>query len=314
MIQWIISSILLFVFGIAVLVYPGIVDYTNTGNWYFDLSRFLNDYPQLRYPFGIVSIIIGLAGFLLIFVHYKRKNTAFVIQQSGDGDYGNPSLSFPKLFIGSQEPLLYENVASQAINEQLILDLDKKKIRRFYENLKNRKRIAFIGVALFPYIVYAGYIVGNAGQKIIYFHYDRNKAKSKWVRFGFKNHNDLTIKDIINPSSRETVIAVSVSYQIDRAIVQSQFTSQKIVYLDALKLGTETIDNAKTLKLMADKIRRTINDESGDNRSITLLLSCPAELCFAIGQRLCSPGLPSIKVYNFNRKTEIKWDWHISLD
>ena len=314
LIHLILYSVIFLLFGILILVLPETIDYTNTENWFFDLTRFLKDYPQFKCISGIVSIVLGLIGFIFVIFYFIQKNHAFIIQQSADGDYGNPALSFPKIFIGIQEPLFYENITSQNRYETSILDLDKERIKRFYTNVKNKKCISFLGVALFPFIVYAGYIVGNSGQKVSYFHYDRKKAVSRWLPFFGSINNDFKISTLNESSSSGLVIAVSVSYLIDKEIIKKQFFDEKIICLDADKIGIDVINNRKSLIFLADKIRKTIDQESKKFNSISLLLSCPAELCFALGQCLCSPGLPRICVYNFKKSDNTSWNWSIFLE
>lgn len=317
MFKWFLYSLLLFVLGLLIIIMPEIVNYTNTDSWYVNLAQFLKDFPQFRLVVGIVLLVFGLIGFVFVFFQYVRQSTAFVIQQSGDGDYGNPSLSYPKLVIGGQEPLIYENLASLNRHDEPILNLDKNRIQRFYGSLKGKKKIAFLGVALFPYLVYAGYIVGNAGQKVTYFHYYRGKSKSGWLYHGIKVKNTILIKESCgdNNDNSELTVAISVSYQIDREVATKQFKNSKIVFAESEIIGTDTIKNRKTLDSMANAIRSIIDQESKNAKAVNLLLSCPAELCFALGQRLNSPGLPLIKVFNYNRKSENdKWDWNIVLD
>ncbi len=317
MTKWIFHSLIFIVFGMIVLVFPNIVNYANTETWYVDLAKLLKDYPNLKISVGLVSIVAGVAGVVYAVIIFIRKKTAFVVQQSGDGDYGNPCLKYPKMLIGNQETLVYENITSLNRCDSSTRDLDKKRIARFYGNLQDKTRLAFLSVALFPFIVYSGFIVGNAGQKVTYFHYDRNKSKSRWVKPGFKILNSLfeDERSLFEKDKETLTVCVSVSYEIDKESVFNQFPNSNIVFLKSSKIGTEVIRNRKTLNDIADTVRETINKEAKDHKSVNLLLSCPAELCFAIGCRLSSPGLPLINVYNFNRKKfSNKWDWHITLD
>ena len=317
MLKWFLYSLLLFVLGLLIIIMPEIVNYTNTDSWYVNLAQFLKDFPQFRLVAGIVLSIFGLIGFVFVFFQYVRQSTAFVIQQSGDGDYGNPSLSYPKVVIGGQEPLIYENLASLNRHDEPILNLDKNRIQRFYGNLKDKKTIAFLGVALFPYLVYAGYIVGNAGQRVTYFHYNRGKSKSEWLYLGLKVKNKIVIKESCGGGNdnSELTVAISVSYLVDKEIVIKQFNNSKIVFAESEIIGTDAIKNRKTLDSMANTVRSIIDQESKNAKAVNLLLSCPAELCFALGQRLNSPGLPLIKIFNYNKKSENdKWDWNIVID
>lgn len=317
MIKWTLYSLIFIFFGVLFLIFPNIVNYAHTETWYVDLAKLLKDYPQLKVSVGVASVVIGVIGLLITIILFLRKKYAFVIQQSGDGDYGNPSLTYSKFLTGNQETLIYENITSLERHDVSIRDLDKKRIARFYVNLKDKSRLAFLSVALFPFIVYSGYIVGNAGQKVTYFHYDRNKSKSRWVKPGFKILNSLfeDERSQFDKNKETLTICVSVSYEIDKENVLNQFSNSNIVFLKSSKIGTEAIHNRKTLDSIADIVRDTINKETKNHKLVNLLLSCPAELCFAIGCRLSSPGLPLINVYNFNRKKfNDKWDWYITLD
>ncbi len=317
MIKLLVISILIILFSLLVLFVPNyVVEYVNSDNLYFNLSKILIDYPHFKYILGFAFLVTGLVILAYVIMHYARAKTAFVIQQSGDGDYGNPSLSFPKIAISNRDPLYYENIASIDRCTKAVLDLDKNRIERFYSSLSSKKRISFLGVALFPFLVYSGFVVGSSGQKISYYHYNRQKEKAVWLYPGIKEKNKLKIPDVDKNSSDQLTVAVSVSYLIDKELVKSQFGDTCIAFIEAESIGTETIKNRKTLDAIANAVREYISKNANkDINVVNLLLSCPAELCFAIGTKLSSPGLPEIRVFNYNRKTKgKKWDWYIVLD
>ena len=76
-------------------------------------------------------------------------------------------------------------------------------------------------------------------------------------------------------------------------------------------IGTDVLKNKKDIDYIANEVRSIVAEKA---EKTNLLLSCPAELCFAIGQKLKSPGLPEVSIYNYNAKQDNKWNWSITLD
>lgn len=307
----------LLVLGASALIAPELLRYMNTGSWFFDVVLFLRDHPDYKLVFGIPMVLIGVGGVLFFVTDIFRGKVAFVIHRSAMGDYGNSTLSFPRIAIGTRDVARCDIWSSIKNPAPAVLSLDKKQIRRFYEYLLDKKRIAFLAVAPFPFLVYAGYIVGNSGQKVSFFHYNRAKARSEWVRPGVRTLCSLNVAEINSSPDQSSgmVVAVSVSYPIERSLVEQQFSGQRILYLDCSSVGTDVIKNRKTLDSLSNQIVKTISESSGQCNEVTLLLSCPAVLCFSLGQRLCSPGLPTIRVYNYDRSAKSdNWNWSIKLD
>ena len=300
--------------GMALLFFPGLIGYLRTDGFLFDLASFLGDYPWFRFPFGTILLLVGAAGVVFGAGDTVRENTDFVIQQSGDGDFGNAELRFPRWLIGSKNPTIYRNLASIKRHDECILRLDRDRIKDFYDGISTHKRMVFLAVALFPLLVYGGYVVGNSGKRITYFHYDRIRAKSVWLRNGKRTAFFERRFCGGNPMGPKRLICFSVSHQIDEAAVERQFPETKIEFYALLKPGTEAIHNLSDLNGLADDMRTAIASVD-DAQSVGVLLSCSAELCFAFGQRLNSPGLPLVSIYNFDRRcSNMPWNWAIVIN
>ena len=127
----IIVSIAMVALGIAILVIPNFSSYVNTGSFYFDLSKFLIDYPGFTYPLGIFLIASGLLYASFIIISSIKKNTAFVIQKADEDDYGNVDLHYPNHITFGREELIYENIVTLKKHDESVIELEKKKLSRF---------------------------------------------------------------------------------------------------------------------------------------------------------------------------------------
>lgn len=302
------TSILL---GVAMLVIPGFITYIDTSSLFFDLSRFLSDHPGFTIPIGIVFITFGIVYLFLYFCDLNRDKTVFVVQKSDD-DYGDVDLHFPKIIIGNKEELIYENLLSLSIYNQTVVDLEKKKMSRFYNRIPKDKKLAFLAISPMPTLVYAGFVVGNSGRKVAYYHWNRKEAKAKRI-WCFGNNLSLIKEEDNNIKSKNYVICISTSYLIDKRVVKNQFSKYRIINYKSNVIGADVIRSKKALDNIADSIRAIIAEVPlGSN--VHLLLSCSSELCFAIGQRLNSPALPKIYCYNFDGKNTNSWNWKIDIN
>jgi hypothetical protein len=310
----IIVSIALILLGIAILIIPNFTAYIDTGSFYFDLSTFLKDYPAFTYPVGIIALISGIFYSLFIIFDSIRNNTIFIIQKADKEDYGDIDLHFPNCVIGGKDELVYENLITLSNHEKNVIDLEKKKIKNFYGRISLKKTIAFLAISPMPTIVYAGYCVGNVGRKVSFYHWNRDKNKAiRLKEFGGKAN--LQKEDIIKTQSMEFVVCVSTSYLIEKESVKNQFTGYNIIFLKANNPNYNFIKTKKDLVKVADYVRETISNLPVGSR-VHLLLCCSSELCFAVGQRLNSPALPTVKVYSFDKnvKGTKTWNWGIDLD
>lgn len=309
----IIVAILLIVLGIAIMIIPNFSSYVDTESFYFDLSKFLLDYPGFRFPVGISLIIVGLSHCAFVVVSSIKNNTAFIIQKADEDDYGDIDLHFPKCITFDREELVYENIITLKKHDEIIIELEKKKISRFYKRIPTKKRIAFLAISPMPTLVYAGFTVANTGRKISYYHWDRDKAKAIRLRcFGGKA--ELQESKSINSDFKDYVICISTSYEIDNNLVLKQFPDFNIKHYKTKSVGYNSIKTQKDVNNIADSVRKIIANLPS-KCCVHLLLACSSELCFAIGQRLNSPVLPNIKIYNLNKNenNELCWDWNIEL-
>lgn len=309
----IVISVFLILLGIAIIVIPNFSSYLNTESFYFDLSKFLSDYPRFTYPLGVLLIVVGVLYCSFVVISSIKNNTAFIIQKADEDDYGNVDLHYSKRTTFGREELVYESIITLKQHNESIIELEKKKISRFYKRIPPKKRIAFLAISSMPTLVYAGFTVANTGRKISYYHWDRDKAKAIRLKcFGGKA--ELQESESINSDSKDYVICISTSYEIDNNLVSKQFSDFNIKHYKAKSIGYNSIKTQKDVNNIADSVRKIIANLPS-KCFVHLLLACSSELCFAIGQRLNSSVLPNIKIYNLNKNenNELCWDWNIEL-
>lgn len=303
------SFVIILAMGIIILVCP---NYLNTDSFIFNFSKFLKDNPYLTYPCGIIFIIFGIAGIACTFIGVYHKNTAYIINETFSNEFGQTNLFFPKFYLGSRDANHYVNLATTSSTSCGILNLEKEHIKKFYDSIKDKKRLAILSISIFPFLVYAGFCIGQSGKKIIYFHYNRSKNKAYKLKRSLKPTLNMNEEPFVDRNcTEEVVVCVSTSYKIDKTIVQNQFHNCNIYYLSSSRIGINEIKNKNDLEFISDYVRTKLSSFTG---KVNLLLSCSASLCFSIGTKLSTPGLPKIIVYNFNNKEKTKWNWHIEIN
>ena len=306
----IVTNGILIILGIIILVLPKYIQYINQEQFFFDFVSLLKDYPKYRYPVGTTLLIIGLLGLIYNIVSVSLDRKVFVIQKGLNEDFGTIDLDFGcKIF--DIKPIIYTNNCSTKNRNKELLKIEKRNIYNFYDKNVNKKNICFLAVAVFPFIVYAGYCIGEAGRKVTYYHYNRNKKRAIKMRWWFSNNIQLDEQFETIAGSEERTICISVSYNIDKKVVEEEFKGTTIYFYKTNLIGTEVLKNKKDIDTVANAVRSIVAEKA---EKTNLLLSCPAELCFAIGQKLKSPGLPEVSIYNYNAKQNEKWNWSITLD
>ena len=136
-------SSLVILLGVATLVIPNFSSYLDTSTLLFNLSTFLADHPEFTCPVGVIAILAGITYSALIVLDRIRTNTAFVIQKADVDDYGDIDIHFPELVIGNRDELVYESFVTLEEHSKSVITLEKKKVRRFYDEIPAKKRIAF---------------------------------------------------------------------------------------------------------------------------------------------------------------------------
>ncbi len=300
--------------GIAIISIPNFASYIDTGSFYFDLAKFLKDYPGFTYPFGTLFILYGGVCFASIIIELRREKTVFVIQKADEKDYGDIDLHFPEHVIGSKDELVYENNISLNNYDSSIISLEKKKIMHFYKRIEPKKKIAFLAISPMPTLVYAGYVVANSGRKVVFYHWDRDKTKAvRLKRFG--PMENLKENPVVENSSKEYVLCISTSYLIDVNLVLKQFNGCNIKFYRLDNPNYNAVKTQSNVRCIANYVKDRIA-ELPYGSHVHLLLLCSSELCFAIGQTLNSQVLPNIRVYNLgkNEKNENCWNWSVDLN
>lgn len=306
----IITNGILIILGIIILVLPEYIKYINKDQFFFDFVSLLNDHPKFRYPFGSMLLIIGLLVLIYNIVSIILDRKVFVIQKGLNEDFGTIDLNFGiKLF--DIEPVVYTNICATKNKNKELLKIEKRNIYNFYDKNVEKRNICFLSVSIFPFIVYAGYCIGESGRKVTYYHYNRNKKRALKMRWGLSSHIKFDDECEMIKGSEVRTICISVSYNIDREIVKEEFQGTTIYFYKTNLIGTEVLKNKKDIDYIANEVRSIVAEKA---KKTNLLLSCPAELCFAIGQKLKSPGLPEVSIYNYNAKQDDKWNWSITLD
>ncbi|MGM9809179.1 MAG: SAVED domain-containing protein [Bacilli bacterium] len=287
------------------------MSYINRNKLLFDFVSFLQDYTNFRYIFGTILIVVGLIGLTFVIIYFNIEKKIYIIHKGFDDDYGLIDLDFNDKKIFDINQVVYTNLCSTGDNNNTLLKAEKKNIYNFYEKNCSKKYISFLSVSLFPFIVYAGYCIGETGKKVTYYHYNHVKQKVIKIPQGSNITNQLIADGELFIGNKERTICISISHSIDKEIVKNEFNGTSIFFYKSEIIGTESIKNRKDIEKIAEQVRKIISEVP---KKTHLLLSCPAELCLAIGQKLKSPGLPEVNVYNYNAKKVKKWNWSIRLD
>lgn len=312
MIKILVVGIVCFLFGLISLIVPQYLKYFESGTTFFKVGEFLNNHPECTRISGYIFVCLGLIHFSIWFVVRKKENEAFVIQNAIKRDYGEINLNFSRFNrLFNKQDLYTCQVSKDDYNTRLIAK-EKKNIQEFYSSFKNKRKINFAGICAMPFLTYAGFTLGECGSKINYYHFNRERGKLYKIK-GNERKNQLVEDERIEKGFNDWIFSISVSYPARKEEIIEQFKDKNILFLKSSSLGTDIKLSREDINYIAKQVREYISKATLNNNNVSLLLSCPSELCFEIGRKLNSPGLSHVFVYHYSASKKIKWSWCVEL-
>lgn len=172
--------------------------------------------------------------------------------------------------------------------------------------------IAFGGLAPVPFTFLAGVLLDDE-EKVIALDWDRNK--SQWrtldafddgLRFSTKQPN-------INPGS-EVALAVSVSYLVDRAGIESSLGILPIVEMTLESGNTDCHwSEVKQQALGQQFLSKLIELANIGVSKIHLFIAAQSSVTFRFGRLYDKRNLPSLRVYQYQRSQVPAFPWSLEM-
>ena len=171
--------------------------------------------------------------------------------------------------------------------------------------------IAYGGVFPVPFSFYTGYLLDDESQITVY---DWDRDIGDWRILGEADDGEQFIIEQPTESCKSVVLAVSVSYPVDRQSIATVFADLPIHYLSLPTLDRNNHwSKEKQDRLSGEfleyckKLLRLGVDH------IHLIVAAQNSVAFRFGQSYDKRNLPSVSVYQYERHQTVRYPWCVQI-
>lgn len=171
--------------------------------------------------------------------------------------------------------------------------------------------IAYGGVSPVPFTFYTGYLLDDESQISVY---DWDRDVGDWR--GLDDVDDGE-QFSIEPSSikgNSVVLAVSVSYPVDRQAIASVFIGLPVHYLSLPQLDRNNHWSKEKQDRLSGQFLEYCKTLLGQGvEHIHLVLASQNSVAFRFGQAYDKRNLPSVSAYQYERHQPVRYPWCVQI-
>lgn len=325
---------------IVVRVGSGLTLTTFIGSWaafvrYRDAERFLefsyhssstaNMLLFLGFFVGIAVTIFGVIWEYQRFLDERKQNVkkkTIVIEQRGLVDTSDTPLddfvrNHCQWRIDSVVNDIRERVVDNVVTRP---DLALTKIKHLKLSLSEKTvqtsasevSIAYGGIFPVPFAFFTGYQLDDE-SKITVYDWDRDEAN--WRELDNDDGDDEHfIPEQAELSGNEVVLAVSVSYPVDRQAISSLFPNLPVHYLSLPSINRNNHWSKRKQDRLSGEFFEYCKMLVGEGiEHIHLILASQNSVAFRFGQAYDKRNLPRISVYQYERQQSVRYPWSMMI-
>jgi hypothetical protein len=297
-----------------------------------------NSSLELTYQSSSTELLFLIIGFVLggvttiwgVVWEYQRyrdenkrnsKKKTIVIEQRGLVDTSDSPLSeYVKMHCPWQVDTLVTDIRERLIDNVITRpDLALSKVNNLKISIAEKSSqsassdisIAYGGIFPVPFAFYSGYLIDDESQITIY---DWDRDEADWRRLeGFDDGEKFTVE---KPqfTDKLVVLAVSISYPVDRQAISSIFTNLPIHYLSLPSLNRNNHWSKDKQNRLSGEFFEYCKDLLGQGvEHIHLILASQNSIAFRFGQSYDKRNLPCISVYQYERQQTLKYPWSLKI-
>jgi hypothetical protein len=198
------------------------------------------------------------------------------------------------------------NLALTRVNN-LKLSLDGKTAHSAASDIS----IVYGGVFPVPFTFYTGYLLDDESQITVY---DWNRDSAEWR--GLDEDDDGEQFNFKQPTftGKSVVLAVSVSYPVDRQAISSVFANLPIHYLSLPSLDRNNHWSKDKQDRLSGEFFEYCKILLGQGvEHIHLVLASQNSIAFRFGQAYDKRNLPSVSIYQYERNRSIRYPWCLQI-
>ncbi|WP_368873625.1 SAVED domain-containing protein [Shewanella algae] len=171
--------------------------------------------------------------------------------------------------------------------------------------------IAYGGVFPVPFTFYTGYLLDDESQITVY---DWDRDKGGWRELYGVDDGEQFIIEPSSFSSKSIVLAVSVSYPVDRQAIVSVFNHLPVHYLSLPTLDRNNHWSKEKQNRLSGEFLEYCKTLLGQGvEHIHLVLASQNSVAFRFGQSYDKRNLPSVSVYQYERYQPVRYPWCVQI-
>ncbi|WDE02377.1 SAVED domain-containing protein [Thalassomonas actiniarum] len=171
--------------------------------------------------------------------------------------------------------------------------------------------IAYGGVFPVPFSFYTGYLLDDESQITVY---DWDRDKTDWRRLDGSDDEEKFMVERPSITGKSVVLAISVSYPVDRQAISSVFTNLPIHYLSLPSLDRNNHWSKEKQDRLSGEFFEYCKMLLGQGvEQIHLILASQNSIAFRFGQAYDKRNLPSISVYQYERQKPVRYPWCLKI-
>lgn len=327
------SALIVFRTGAALLTI------TLVGSWavsfsYSDAARTLvfgyqsSSTTQIILNIGfVVGIWVTALGAVWEYQRYRDerkrndKKKTVVIEQRGLVDTSDsPLFEFIKNKCAWQVDSIVQDIRER-VTENVISrpDLALAKVNNFKVSLAEKTAqsaasdisIGYGGVFPVPFTFYTGYLLDDESRITLY---DWDRDVSDWRVLDEDDDGEKFKVEQPSECGKSVVLAVSVSYPVDRQSIDSIFTGLPVHYLSLPTLDRNNHwSKVKQDRLSGEFLEYCKKLLGLGVEHIHLVIASQNSIAFRFGQSYDKRNLPSVSVYQYERHQAFRYPWSIQI-
>lgn len=295
-----------------------------------EITAFLNDpftqiIENLTFGIGVVLIFIGMILAIHDYLAIKKANSkrrVVCVEFIGMIDTtGTPLKEYvptdksitripitidirPEIKLSGAEGL------SQALDK---LSRLKSRLDENYQDLDRADVEVYVGgIMPVSLLFYAGVLLDDQFSINLM---DWNRSLERWqVLDGNDDGGQFTVRGLSNKLSREVVLNMSVSYQVNKSATQTCFPGLDLIelFLESPKANNLFSDTKQAA--LAQQFLDTLSELTNLNvEHIHLVLAAPSSFCLRLGRHYDPKNHPPLTIYEYDKGKSPAYPWGLTM-
>lgn len=278
----------------------------------------------IGFVIGIAMTVLGAVWEYQRFRDEKKRNNkkkAVVIEQRGLVDTSDSPLSeyvkskcswnVDSIVNDVRERLIDNVITRPEVALAKVSNLKVSLAEKTAHSSASDISISYGGVFPVPFTFYTGYLLDDESQITVY---DWDRDSGNWRGLIGTDDGEQFFVEPSLIKCKSVVLAVSVSYPVDRQAIASAFNNLPVHYLSLPTLDRNNHwSKEKQDRLSGDFLEYCKKLLGQGTEHIHLILASQNSLAFRFGQAYDKRNLPSISVYQYERQQPMRYPWCIKI-